>query len=99
MVKSVMTLLIMPLSVFAQIKEAWMDRPQNQWPYIAMINNIQYKNGDRYIHSSFPYAGTGFLVNIGTDTVAVTAKHILLVARNRKTNGVSVNKDLLYWSM
>src|SRR6476620_7647193 len=39
------------------------------------------------------------LVNNGTDTIAVTAKHILLIARNKKTNSVSINNDLLLWSM
>lgn len=88
-----------PSAIFSQVKESWMNRPSSQWPAIAMTNNIIYKNGDQYIHSSFPYAGTGFLVNVGTDTVAVTAKHVLLIARNKKTNSVSINKDLLRWSL
>lgn len=83
----------------AQIREPWASRPTSQWPIIALTNNIVYKNGDQYIHPSFAYAGTGFLVNTGTDTVAVTAKHVLLIARNKKTNAVTINKDLLRWSL
>lgn len=92
-------LAICPLSVFSQVREPWILRPQSEWPQIAMTNNIRYKNGDTYIHPSFAYAGTGFLINTGTDTLAVTAKHILLVARNKKSNAVTINKELLHWSM
>ena len=52
-----------------------------------------------YIHPSFLYAGTGFLIDNGADTLAVTAKHNLLVARNKKTNKVTINNDLMLWSM
>lgn len=83
----------------SQVRESWMNLAPSEWPQIALTNNIIYKNGDRYIHPSFAYAGTGFLVNTGTDTLAVSAKHILLIARNRKTQSVSINKDLLLWSM
>jgi hypothetical protein len=83
----------------SQVREPFMNQPPRQWPQIALTNHIIYKNGDRYIHPSFAYAGTGFLVNTGTDTVAVSAKHILLIARNRRTQSVTINKDLQLWSM
>jgi hypothetical protein len=92
-------LVISPLSLFSQMREPWISKPVAEWPQIALTNNIQYKNGDRYILPSFTYAGTGFLINNGADTLAVTAKHILLIARNKRTNTVSINKDLLLWSM
>jgi hypothetical protein len=92
-------LVVCPLSSFAQLRESWIIKPKNEWPQIALTNNIQYKNGDRYIHPSFAYAGTGFLINTGTDTIAATAKHVLLIARNRKANTVTINNDLLLWSM
>ena len=92
-------LILSPLSLFSQVREPWISRPVGEWPQIALTNNIQYKNGDRYIHPSFTYAGTGCLVNNGNDTFAVTAKHVLLIARNRNANAVTINKDLLLWSM
>jgi tetratricopeptide (TPR) repeat protein len=92
-------LVLCPFTLFSQVREPWILKPQNEWPQIALTNNIQYKNGDRYIHPSFAYAGTGFLINTGTDTLALTAKHILLIARNKKTNAVTINNDLLLWSM
>ena len=92
-------LVLSPLTLFSQIREPWVSKPVGEWPQIALTNNIQYKNGDRYIHPSFTYAGTGCLINNGTDTLAITAKHVLLIARNRNANAVTINKDLLLWSM
>lgn len=91
--------LVLSFSGISQVAEPWINRLPSQWPQIALTNNIIYKNGDQYIHPSFAYAGTGFLVNTGRDTVAVTAKHVLLIARNRKTNAVTINNDLLRWSL
>ncbi|HUQ66571.1 MAG TPA: trypsin-like peptidase domain-containing protein [Flavitalea sp.] len=92
-------LVICPLSVYGQLRETWISRPKNEWPQISLTNHVRYRNGESYIHPSFPYAGTGFLINTGTDTIAATAKHVLLIARNRKTNAVTINNDLLLWSM
>src|SRR5688572_18459732 len=91
-------LLIVPCSLSAQMKESWILRPQSEWPQIALTNNIVNKNEHSYIHPSFLYADTGFLIDNGADTIAVTAKHILLIARNKKTNRVTINNDLLLWS-
>lgn len=92
-------LIIVPFLSVAQTPEPWISLPPTQWPSIALINEVQYKNGDRYIHPSFHYAGTGFLIDTGTDTLAATAKHILWIAKNKQSSGVSVNGDLQQWMM
>lgn len=84
-------------TVFAQ--EKWINKPFEQWPQIALINKVQFKNGERYVHPSFLYAGTGFLVNYKKDTFAVTAKHILWVAKNTKSKTVQINEALKQWVM
>lgn len=91
--------LFFPLFSLAQTKESWIDLPPAQWPTIGLINEVQYKNGDRYIDPSFRYAGTGFLINTGTDTLAATAKHILWVAKNKQSSSVSINAHLQQWTM
>lgn len=88
-----------PLLGLTQTREVWIDLPPTQWPIIGLINEVQYKNGDRYIDPSFRYAGTGFLINTGTDTLAATAKHILWVAKNKQSSGVSINAHLQQWTM
>ncbi|HET9429629.1 MAG TPA: trypsin-like peptidase domain-containing protein [Chitinophagaceae bacterium] len=88
-----------PAISISQTKEKWIDYPKDQWPIIALTNNVQFKNGDRYIDPSFKYAGTGFLIDNGKDTLAATAKHILWVAKNKKTKTVQVNTELSHWIM
>lgn len=83
----------------AQQKEPWIDLPKDQWPVIALINQVQYKNGDRYLAPSFTYAGTGFLINTGSDTLAATAKHVLWIAKNKKSKSVQINRELASWTM
>lgn len=77
----------------------WISKSKDQWPQIAMINEVWYKNGERYIHSSFEYAATGFLVDTGKDTVAVTAKHVLWIAKAKSMNSVDLKDNLQRWIM
>ncbi len=99
LMKNVLIIFLFPLSCLAQPKEIWINQPKEQWPFIALTNNVVYKNGDSYIDPSFQYAGTGFLIDYGKDTLAATAKHILWIAKNRKTTGVEINGDLKSWIM
>jgi len=84
---------------FAQQKESWVDKPITEWPKIALINEVQFKNGDRYVHSSFKYAGTGFLIDNGKDTLAATGKHILWIAKNKQSKATEINNALREWVM
>ncbi|MGV3686276.1 MAG: trypsin-like peptidase domain-containing protein [Daejeonella sp.] len=97
--KSLSLLFLCPLITFAQVKEPWINKPLSDWPPIALINQVLYKNGDRYVDPSFKYAGTGFLIENGKDTLAATAKHILWIAKNKKVNGTEVNAELNRWVM
>lgn len=90
---------LLPFISIGQQKEPWVDLPKDKWPVIALTNHIQYKNGDRYVAPSFTYAGTGFLINTGNDTLAATAKHVLWIAKNKKSKFVQVNNELATWTM
>ncbi len=94
-----MILFLIPGNVFSQHKEKWISKPPEQWPQIALINKVQFHNGDRYIHPSFLYAGTGFLIEYKKDTFAATAKHILWVAKNKRSKAVQINEALKQWTM
>lgn len=96
---SLVFLLLLPILGFTQIKETWIKRPMSEWPQIALINHVQYRNGDHYIDPSFKYAATGFLIDNGKDTLAATAKHILWIAKNRKTRNTEINEELKQWVM
>ena len=71
---------LLPLIALPQQKETWITKPSDQWPSIALINKVQFKNGDRYVHPSFSYAGTGFLIDYKNDTFAATAKHSIILS-------------------
>jgi tetratricopeptide (TPR) repeat protein len=90
---------LLPLFALPQQKETWITKPSDQWPSIALINKVQFKNGDRYVHPSFSYAGTGFLIDYKNDTFAATAKHILWVAKNKQSKAVQINEALEQWTM
>lgn len=99
MKKTFLFIALLPLPCLAQEKETWVDLPKNQWPVIALTNHVQFKNGDRYVDPSFIYAGTGFLIDNGKDTLAATAKHVLFVAKNKNTGNVEINAALKEWVM
>jgi hypothetical protein len=97
--KFLLSIFLLPLFSVAQQKESWVDLPKEQWPLIALTNHVQYKNGDRYLAPSFTYAGTGFLINTGNDTLAATAKHVLWIAKNKRSAKVQINRELGHWTM
>lgn len=99
MKKLLFACLLAPLFCPAQEPEKFMSKPSDQWPIIALINQVLYKNGDSYIAPSFTYAGTGFLIDTGKDTLAATAKHILWIAKNKQSSGVAINAELASWAM
>ena len=89
----------LPCLSFAQTPEKWIQKPVEQWPQIALVNDVLYKNGNKYEDPTITYAASGFLLDTGKDTLAVTAKHILWVARNKATKRVVINDQLKTWKM
>ena len=74
-------------------KQYWITKSQNEWPQITMINHINY------IERDYSFAGCSFLLDIGNDTIAVTAKHILTYFNSDIMRTVSFNNSLRYWEM
>ena len=74
-------------------KSRWIDRPQDQWPQITMINQIEYTD------TKFPIAGCSFLLDTGEDTLAVTAKHVLTYFKSTDMKSVSFRNTLESWKM
>jgi hypothetical protein len=75
------------------IRETWIDKPHDQWPQIAMINEITY------LDQHYPVAGCSFLLDTGSDTVAVTAKHVLIYFKSDMMKAVSFENTLVSWKM
>lgn len=92
--------LLLVLAACSQTRQNhWTQKPTNEWPSITLVNEVLYQNGDRYISPNFTYAGSGFLIDTGKDTLAVTAKHVLWIAANKQQTGVAINDDLASWVM
>ncbi|MCB0855544.1 MAG: trypsin-like peptidase domain-containing protein [Bacteroidetes bacterium] len=72
---------------------------EGPWPQIGMMNEVWYQNGERYIHSSFEYAGSGFLIDYQGKTLAATAKHVLWIAKTKAMQTVNPNPFLERWIM
>jgi hypothetical protein len=99
--KNVKVLFILLLLSYASIAQQtdWIHLPKDQWPQIAMINEVWYKNGDRYVHPSFEYAASGFLIDTGKDTLAATVKHVLWIAKTKSMQSVDFRGNLQRWIM
>lgn len=80
-------------------KSDWIQTPKEQWPQIALINEVWYKNGERYVHPSFEYAASGFLIDTGKDTLAATVKHVLWIAKTQSMQSVDFKGNLQRWIM
>lgn len=93
--------LLLQLIVFASSAQenGWIEKPKGEWPLISLTNHVWYKNGDRFVDPSFDYAGTGFTVRNKGKVYAITAKHVLWIARNKNAQQVKVNNDLERWVM
>ncbi len=74
-------------------KGRWIDKPQSEWPQIAMINHIEYSD------KSHPIAGCSFLLDTGNDILAVTAKHVLTYFKSEEMDSVSFKDTLQNWKM
>ncbi|MFH0756147.1 MAG: serine protease [Bacteroidota bacterium] len=74
-------------------RQSWITEDPNKWPQITMINHINYIDRD------YSIAGCGFLLDIGTDTIAVTAKHILTYYKSDMMSTVSFINSLIEWEM
>ena len=92
-----LSFLFLLLSVVATSQSTKLPKALTNWEKIAMINEVWYKDGSRYVHSSFEYAGTGFLLDTGKDTLAITAKHILWIAQPKQLETVAINGQIEKW--
>lgn len=80
---------------FSQNVIHWSKKPNKDWPNIAMINNVEYKNPK----FNNEIAGCAFLIEYKGDTLAVTCKHSLWVAKSDKMKYVDFEGSLKSWVM
>ena len=71
----------------------WMARDPNDWPQIALINQIEYTDS---VHRD---AACAFLLDTGDEIVAATAKHVIRFFKSRTMDTVSFEGTLKNWRM
>ncbi len=72
---------------------SWMKLPQEEWPRIALVNQIDYTDGHH------PVAGCGLLLEAGDEVLAATAKHVLTYFKSDKMDSVDFKGTLRCWKM
>lgn len=77
----------------ADVYGSWMSRPPAQWPKLAVVNRIEYQD------QQFPVAGCGFLLAVGDEVLAATAKHVLTYFKSGKMDSVDFQGTLKSWHM
>jgi hypothetical protein len=74
--------------------EPWVSEPVSEWPEIVLTNEIHF--ADTVYHG----IGNALLVDLGSDTVGVTVKHIfLLFAEDRGLESIHPGPDFVRWDM
>ena len=91
---TLIVLLMFSTCIEVQAQKQWTQKPVSQWKQIALINNVKFQNS-KYNNS---YAGSAFLLNTGKGVVAVTAKHVLLLAKSKQMNSVHFRGTLKAWA-
>ncbi|MHC4516350.1 MAG: S1 family peptidase [Planctomycetota bacterium] len=72
---------------------SWMKLPPAEWPLIALVNQIDYRD------KHHPVAGCGFLLEAGDEVLAVTAKHVLTYFKSTAMDSVDFKGTLKSWKM
>jgi len=73
--------------------ESWINKPLKKWPHIALTNNIVFDD------TTYIDIANGFLVDTGTDTLAVTVKHFFSLFSTMGLMTVDFQGKLESWKM
>lgn len=75
------------------LKEKWTSKPLNEWPDIAMTNEICFSD------TSYHDMANSFLVNTGKDTIGVSCKHwFLLFQRDMNMQNIHLGEQFKSWT-
>ncbi|MCG6187070.1 S1 family peptidase [Maribellus maritimus] len=75
------------------LKEAWIEKPVSEWPDLVMTNTVEFSD------TTYRNIGNAFLVHTGSDTLAITCKHIFMIFRNETNNKINLNDNFRSWSI
>ena len=74
--------------------EPWINQPVSEWPTFAMTNEVAFSD------TTFSELANGFLVNTGSDTVAVSCKHwFMIFEKYIGLSSIELGENFLSWKM
>ncbi len=90
--------LLMPLGCVQSkedlASEPWIGKSHAEWPSFALTNTIEFTD------TTFHNLANGFLIETGTDTLAVTCKHLFMVFQNHGlSNSIDPGENFIQWKM
>ncbi len=74
-------------------KETWIEKPVSEWPELVMTNKVEF------IDSTYTNLGNAFLIEAGSDTFAVTCKHIFMLFREETNNSINLGNNFKQWQI
>lgn len=78
----------------AQKPEPWATLPVSDWPDFVLTNDVQFAD------TAFHGLANAFLVDLGTDTVGVTAKHIFVILGERRgLTSIDPGSGFMQWDL
>jgi len=74
-------------------KEPWIEKPVSDWPELVMTNTVEFAD------TTYNNIGNAFLIDTGSDTLAVTCKHIFMLFRTETNNKIDLNENFRNWKI
>ena len=74
-------------------KEPWVEKPVAEWPELVMTNSVEFAD------TTYSNIGNAFLVNTGSDTLAITCKHIFMLFGAKTQNKVYLYNNFNNWKI
>ncbi len=75
------------------VKEPWIEKSVSEWPELVMTNSVEFAD------TTYRNIANAFLINTGSDTLAVTCKHIFMVFRKETNNRIDLYDNFQSWKI
>ena len=75
------------------LKEPWIEKTVSEWPELVMTNVVEFSD------TTYKNIGNAFLIDTGSDTLAVTCKHIFMLFRTETNNKIDLYDNFRGWNI
>ncbi|MBN1822315.1 MAG: trypsin-like peptidase domain-containing protein [Prolixibacteraceae bacterium] len=82
-----------PKEPCAAKKMGWMEKPVSEWSDLVMTNSVEFSD------TTYRNIGNAFLIDTGSDTLAITCKHIFMLFREETDNTINLGDNFRKWEI